>query len=54
MFGSCVTSSKRLIVFAALTDNEYSSLTKSVTRSVIDFFIVFGVVLVNSFSVKTI
>ena len=43
MLGSCVTSSSRLIVLAALTDNEYSGLFRSVIKSVIDFLIVFGV-----------
>jgi len=43
MLGSCVTSSSKLIVFAALTDSEYSSLFKSLIKSEIDFLIVFGV-----------
>jgi len=43
MFGSCVTSSSKLIVLAALTDSEYSGLFRSAIKSVIDFFIVFGV-----------
>ena len=37
----------RLIVFAALTDSEYSGLFKSAIKSVIDFFIVFGVELLE-------
>ena len=48
MLGSCVTSSSKLIVFAALTDSEYSSLFKSSIKSVIDFFIVFGVELLEA------
>ena len=48
MFGSCVTSSSRLIVFAALTESESPSFTKSTTRSVTDFLIVFGVELVDT------
>ena len=48
MLGSCVTSSSRLIVFAALTESEYSSLLKSITKSEIDFFIVLGVELLEA------
>ena len=47
MLGSCVISSKRLIVLAALTDNEYSGLFNSTTKSVSDFLIVLGVELLD-------
>ena len=42
-FGSCVTSSKLLIAFAALTDIESSSVCNSIINSEIVFLKFFGV-----------
>ena len=43
MFGFCVMSSRELIVFAALTDIEYSSDFRSNIKSLIVFLKFFGV-----------